>query len=144
MEGNGGIIVGIAIFINIVAIVIAFRLLSSIELKKRILIVILNVVVIFIISSILYGACSAGFDDRIIQSSKNIIMLAIVPINLICIGIPITLKLKKFGEKDYNKNKIYVEILTCIIIAIIVLILESSFITNSLEIAAHSLEELNN
>ena len=54
------------------------------------------------------------------------------------------MKLKKFGEKDYNKNKIYVEILTCIIIAIIVLILESSFITNSLEIAAHSLEELNN
>ena len=144
MEGNGGIILGIAIFINIVAIVIAFRLLSTIELKKRILIVILNVVVIFIISSILYGACPAGFDDRIIQSSKNIIMLAIFPINLICIGIPITLKLKKFGEKDYNKNKIYVGILTCIIIAIIVLILESSFITNSLEIAAHSLEELNN
>lgn len=144
MEGNGGIILGIAIFVNIVAIVIAFRLLNSIEIKKRMSILILNVIVIFIISSILYGVCSSGFDGRIIQSSKNIIMLAIFPINLICIGIPITLKLKKFGEKDYNKNKIYVEILTCIIIAVIVLILESSFITNSFEIATNSLEKLNN
>ena len=82
----------------------------------------------YVILFIVYGISSAGANETIVNSSRQIILFTLLPINIICIELPIMLSLKKLQQGDIDNNKFNRRMTISIIIGIIILILEFNYI----------------
>ncbi len=116
------------VVINLASAFVIFKVLSNIELKNKLILVAIGEIVMYVILFVVYGISSAGANETIVNSSRQIILFTLLPINIICIELPIMLTLKKLQQGDIDNNKFKRRMSIFLIIGIIILILEFNYI----------------
>lgn len=114
--------------LNFAAILVIYKSLSHIEMKNRILLIIIGEMLMYIILFIIYGISSTHIDETIVNSSRQIMIFTFLPINVIGIELPLLLTLKKFQQKDIKEEIFKKRMLFSLIISIIILIIEFCYI----------------
>ena len=122
------VLIAFIIVINLASAFVIYKVLSNIELKNKLILVAIGEIVMYVILFIVYGISSAGANETIVNSSRQIILFTLLPINIICIELPIMLSLKKIQQGDIDNNKFNRRMTISIIIGIIILILEFNYI----------------
>lgn len=123
-------LIAFIVIINLASIFVIYKVLSNIELKNKIILVVIGEIVMYVILFIVYGISSAGVNETIVNSSRQIILFTFLPINIICIELPIMLSLKKLQQGDIDNDKFNRRMAKTLIIGIIILILEFNYIKN--------------
>ncbi len=123
-------LIAFIVIINLASIFVIYKVLSNIELKNKIILVVIGEIVMYVILFIVYGISSAGVNETIVNSSRQIILFTFLPINIICIELPIMLSLKKLQQGDIDNDKFNRRMAITLIIGIIILILEFNYIKN--------------
>ena len=134
------ITIAFIIILNIVAISIVLKSLGDIEIKNKIAITLLGVILMYAILYIIYNISSANVDKYIITASRQLILFTFLPINILCILVPILLQFKKLKNKEINEPKFKFKIILFIIIGIIILFIENMYIKD----IQHGIENFNN
>ena len=134
------ITIAFIIILNIVAISIVLKSLGDIEIKNKIAITLLGVILMYVILYIIYNISSANVDKNIITASRQLILFTFLPINILCILVPILLQFKKLKNKEINEPKFKFKIILFIIIGIIILFIENMYIKD----IQHGIENFNN
>ena len=134
------ITIAFIIILNIVAISIVLKSLGDIEIKNKIAITLLGVILMYAILYIIYNISSANVDKYIITASRQLILFTFLPINILCILVPILLQFKKLKNKEINEQKFKFKIILFIIIGIIILFIENMYIKD----IQHGIENFNN
>ena len=134
------ITIAFIIILNIVAISIVLKSLGDIEIKNKIAITLLGVILMYAILYIIYNISSANVDKNIITASRQLILFTFLPINILCILVPILLQFKKLKNKEINEQKFKFKIILFIIIGIIILFIENMYIKD----IQHGIENFNN
>ena len=132
------LVIGLIAIINIISLFITYRTLNTIESKKRILVVAILILVMYVISYVFYGICASGVNNVIVNKSRQLLIFTILPINLICIGMPFVSIMTKVQEKNRD-DKWGVKFVAWIIVVILIIMFESGFISSSLDMAVNSL-----
>lgn len=114
--------------LNFAAILVIYKSLSHIEMKNRILLIIIGEMLMYIILFIIYGISSTDIDETIVNSSRQIMIFTFLPINVIGIELPLLLTLKKLQQKDIKEEIFKKRMLFSLIISIIILIIEFCYI----------------
>ena len=123
-------LIAFIVIINLASVFVIYKVLSNIELKNKIILVVIGEIVMYVILFIVYGISSAGVNETIVNSSRQIILFTFLPINIICIELPIMLSLKKLQQGDIDNDKFNRRMAITLIIGIIILILEFNYIKN--------------
>ena len=100
----------------------------NIELKNKIILIVIGEIVMYVILFILYGISSSGVNETVVNNSRQIILFTILPINIICIELPLMLTLKKLQQGDIENSQFKKRMAICLIIAVIILVLEFAYI----------------
>ena len=116
------------IILNIVSISIVYKSLGKIEAKNKIAITALGIILMYVTLYIMYNISSADVDKNIITSSRHLILFAFMPIDLLCILLPILLQIRKLKNKEDDETKIKYKLFLFIIIGIIILFIESNYV----------------
>lgn len=116
------------IILNIVSISIVYKSLGKIEAKNKIAITALGIILMYVTLYIMYNISSADVDKNIITSSRQLILFAFMPIDLLCILLPILLQIRKLKNKEDDETKIKYKLFLFIIIGIIILFIESNYV----------------
>ena len=124
------VLIAFIVVINLASVFVIYKVLSNIELKNKIILVVIGEIVMYVILFIVYGISSGGANETIVKSSRQIILFTFLPINIICIELPIMLSLKKLQQGDIDKDKFNRRMAITLIIGIIILILEFNYIKN--------------
>ena len=82
----------------------------------------------YIILYVIYNISSKGIESAVVQASRQMIIFAFLPINLICIATPILMQIRKLKEKDLTNEKFKKKIIIYFIIAIVILVIECIYI----------------
>ena len=122
------ITIAFIIILNIVAISIVYKSLGEIEIKNKIAITLLGLILMYAILYIMYNISSADVDKNIIASSRQLILFTFLPINLLCTLLPILLQIKKLKNKDIDETKFKYKVILFIVIGIVILFIESLYI----------------
>ena len=122
------VLIAFIVLINLASAFVIFKVLSNIELKNKLILVAIGEIVMYVILFIVYGISSAGANETIVNSSRQIILFTLLPINIICIELPIMLTLKKLQQGDIDDNKFKRRMSIYLIIGLIILILEFNYI----------------
>ena len=121
-------LIAFMIIINLASAFVIFKVLSNIELKNKIILIAIGEIVMYVILFVVYGISSVGVNETIVNASRQIIIFTFLPINIICIELPIMLSFKKLQQGDIDNNKFKTRMAISIIIGIIILILEFNYI----------------
>ena len=121
-------LIAFMIIINLASAFVIFKVLSNIELKNKIILIAIGEIVMYVILFVVYGISSVGVNETIVNASRQIIIFTFLPINIICIELPIMLSFKKLQQGDIDNNKFKTRMAISIIIGIIVLLLEFNYI----------------
>lgn len=122
------ITIAFILILNIVAISIVYKSLGEIEIKNKIVITALGVLLMYVVLFIIYNISSAKVDESIISSSRQLILFTFLPINLLCILLPILLQIRKLKNKDIDETKFKFKVALFIVIGIVILFIESMYI----------------
>ena len=122
------VLIAFIVLINLASAFVIFKVLSNIELKNKLILVAIGEIVMYAILFVVYGISSAGANETIVNSSRQIILFTLLPINIICIELPIMLTLKKLQQGDIDDNKFKRKMTIYLIIGLIILILEFNYI----------------
>lgn len=121
-------IIAFIIIINLATILVVYKSLSNIELKNKIILIVIGEIVMYVILFILYGISSSGVNKTVVNNSRQIILFTILPINIICIELPLMLTLKRLQQGDIENSQFKKRMAICLIIAVIILVLEFAYI----------------
>ena len=121
-------LIAFMIIINLASAFVIFKVLSNIELKNKIILIAIGEIVMYVILFVVYGISSVGVNETIVNASRQIIIFTFLPINIICIELPIMLSFKKLQQGDIDNNKFKTRMAISIIIGIIILLLEFNYI----------------
>lgn len=123
------IIVSIGIFIiNLVNILIMYRIMGDYEYKVRIGLIIIIYAVVFGISNIMFSMATSGMNTALIEKSRTMMTLSLTPINIIAMITPIFMQFIKLKTNAIKKEKFKRNITIIIIVVIILSILEINYV----------------
>lgn len=122
------ITIGFIIILNIVAIFIFYKSLGKMEIKNKLAITLLGWILMYIILYILYGISSNGVEEIVAKASKQLLIFAFLPINIVCAGVPMMIQFRKLKGKEIKSEQFKNKMIILGIIAIIILIIECIYI----------------
>ena len=121
-------IIAFIVIMNLASILVIFKALSNIELKNKIILFAIGEIVMYVILYIVYSISSAGANELVVNSSRQIILFTLLPINIVCLEFPLMLTLKKMQQGDIDDSQFKKRMIICLIVCIIVLVLEFIYI----------------
>ena len=121
-------IIAFIVIMNLASILVIFKALSNIELKNKIILFAIGEIVMYVILYIVYSISSAGANELVVNSSRQIILFTLLPINIVCLEFPLMLTLKKLQQGDIDDSQFKKRMIICLIVCIIVLVLEFIYI----------------
>lgn len=122
------ITIGFIVILNIVAIFIFYKSLGKMEIKNKLAITLLGWILMYIILYILYGISSNGVEEIVAKASKQLLIFAFLPINIVCTGVPMMIQFRKLKGKEIKNEQFKNKMIILGIIAIIILIIECIYI----------------
>lgn len=123
-------IIAFIVLINLASIFVVYKSLSNIEIKNKLTLIAIGEIVMYVILFIVYSISSSGVDVAVVNSSRQIILFTILPINIVCIELPLMLTLKKLQQGDIEEPQFKKRMAIFLIIAVIILVLEFIYIKN--------------
>ena len=123
-------IIAFIVLINLASIFVVYKSLSNIEIKNKLTLIAIGEIVMYVILFIVYSISSSGVDVAVVNSSRQIILFTILPINIVCIELPLMLTLKKLQQGDIEEPQFKKRMAIFLIIAVIILVLELIYIKN--------------
>ena len=114
------IIIGILIA-NIVAVLLTYHFIKTLEKKQKIIFIAVAVAIIYIVVSIIYLLSSIGIEQAVSQAAKSFVTYMFVPVNMIIL-MPIiantycNLKLKKLNRDKLQKRLIIIGVISLLLI----------------------------
>lgn len=123
-------IIAFIVLINLSSIFVVYKSLSNIEIKNKLTLIAIGEIVMYVILFIVYSISSSGVDVAVVNSSRQIILFTILPINIVCIELPLMLTLKKLQQGDIEEPQFKKRMAIFLIIAVIILVLEFIYIKN--------------
>ena len=121
-------IIAFIVIMNLASILVIFKALSNMELKNKIILVAIGEIVMYVILYIVYSISSAGANELVVNSSRQIILFTLLPINIVCLEFPLMLTLKKLQQGDIDDSQFKKRMTICLIVCIIVMVLEFVYI----------------
>ena len=121
-------IIAFIVIMNLAAVLVIYRSLSNIELKNKLILLAIGEIVMYVILFIVYGISSAGANELVANSSRQIILFTLLPINVVCIEFPLMLLFKKLQQGDIEKDSFNIRMIFCLIACILILVLEFIYI----------------
>ena len=121
-------IIAFIVIMNLAAVLVIYRSLSNIELKNKLILLAIGEIVMYVILFIVYGISSAGANELVANSSRQIILFTLLPINVVCIEFPLMLLFKKLQQGDIEKDSFNKRMIFCLIACILILVLEFIYI----------------
>ena len=121
-------IIAFIVIMNLAAVLVIYRSLSNIELKNKLILLAIGEIVMYVILFIVYGISSAGADELVANSSRQIILFTLLPINVVCIEFPLMLLFKKLQQGDIEKASFNKRMIFCLIACILILVFEFIYI----------------
>ena len=121
-------IIAFIVIMNLAAVLVIYRSLSNIELKNKLILLAIGEIVMYVILFIVYGISSAGADELVANSSRQIILFTLLPINVVCIEFPLMLLFKKLQQGDIEKDSFNKRMIFCFFFCILILVLEFIYI----------------
>lgn len=132
------IIIAIIAF-NIFSIILTWKMLKGFDLKKKIILLILNEIINAILLLIIYAFSANNIPKEIHKQAKMMILSTILPINVMISATTILNLVNKLTFKEIKDEKFNQNIKISIIVIFIILIIETIYIHNiQLEIGALS------
>lgn len=122
------ITIGLILIFNIVAIGSLYQALGKIEMKKKLAIMAFSLIAMYAVIYLVYGISSSGGEIKIIEAARQIIVFTLLPINTLTIMSPITTQIRRLKMQEIDENKFLKRISLYTIIAIIILVIEFSYI----------------
>lgn len=123
------ITIGFIILLNIVAMGALYQAIGNkVSILNRIVMTAFGVLLMYILLFIVYSISSLKQDKIIVNAARQIILFTILPINIMCIMRPIIIQIRKLRDKEIKQNKFNKKILIYGIIAIVIFIIEFSYI----------------
>ena len=117
-------IIAFIVIMNLAAVLVIYRSLSNIELKNKLILLAIGEIVMYVILFIVYGISSAGANELVANSSRQIILFTLLPINVVCIEFPLMLLFKKLQQGDIEKDSFNKRMIFCLIACILILVFE--------------------
>lgn len=121
-------IIAFIVIMNLAAVLVIYRSLSNIELKNKLILLAIGEIVMYVILFVVYGISSAGADELVANSSRQIILFTLLPINVVCIEFPLMLLFKKLQQGDIEKDSFNKRMIFCLIACILILVFEFIYI----------------
>lgn len=121
-------IIAFIVIMNLAAVFVIYRSLSNIELKNKLILLAIGEIVMYVILFIVYGISSAGANELVANSSRQIILFTLLPINVVCIEFPLMLLFKKLQQGDIEKDSFNKRMIFCLIACILILVFEFIYI----------------
>ena len=121
-------IIAFIVIMNLAAVLVIYRSLSNIELKNKLILLAIGEIIMYVILFIVYGISSAGADELVANSSRQIILFTLLPINVVCIEFPLMLLFKKLQQGDIEKDSFNKRMIFCLIACILILVFEFIYI----------------
>ena len=118
------------ILINIFSLVMQIKMLNGLEKGKVVALILTGEIVMFIVSLIVYALTSGGIPSEVHDTSKWMIILTILPVNLMIIYCPILSLINKKSYDDISDGEFRKRLTIIIIIAIIVCVIELIYVKN--------------
>ena len=113
---------------NIVAFVTIYKCLGNMDVRKKLIITIVGIAVIYMITTLIYSISSVNIENQEISNRiKDLITFAFVPINSI-IALPFLARTySKYKDSGLEKNQIIKRIIIISVIMIIAFVIEISY-----------------
>lgn len=112
------------ILINVVPLVIVYKILKKIEKRELLIFMAVSVGIIYVLIQFIFLLSGIGIDETVHYSVKNMIVFVFVPINIILFIPFLAVQYKKVKEKKIKYVDFANKIATCVVILIIVSVIE--------------------
>ena len=122
------IIVISIIIINLFSLFILFNMLKGMEVKFRIIVTLLLILINFILANLIFGIGQAGIAGEFSGPVRNLLVFSILPVNLILMASPLAIQINKLKSLDIEKDKFMKNIIICIVIDIVLIIVECNYV----------------
>ena len=123
-------IIVFTVIINLFAILLNIKMLTGVEVTKKLLMVIIFEIIIFALVNIVYSICSTNIQHNI---SKPFIIFTFLGINMILIGAPISKIFAKKINGDITTDDFKKKIFKLAIGVACMLVLEGVYINSLLK-----------
>jgi len=123
------IIIAIIAF-NIFSIILSWKMLKGYDLKRKIILIIVNEIINFLMLLIIYAFSSKNIPTEIHQHSKFVIISTILPINVMITSTTILNLINKLAFKEIKEESFNKKICMSVLLIIVILILEISYLHN--------------
>lgn len=128
------------IAINIFSIVLTWKMLKGFDLKKKIIITIINEIINFVILLIIYAMSQKGISKEIHEQSKWMTIYTILPINIMIVSSTLLNLMNKIALKEISEKKFNTRFIISIIAIIVIFIMEIFYMHN-IQISVSNLKQ---
>ncbi len=113
----------ILILLNLFTIFMLFNLLKEKDFTTRVAITLAATIIMYILANIIYLIADLGITSKTLESTKNLVKFAILPINIIAIGFTgLIIKGKESLRKNKKKRNLF------LVISIIIVLIEIGYL----------------
>ena len=124
------IITILIVVLNISSILVLVNMLKGVDLKFRIISVVILILINLLLSNIICSIGQMSVESMVANASKPMLLFSILPINLIVIASPIAVQMSKVKTEEIGQDKFIRNIIICLLIDIIIIVLECNYIKN--------------
>lgn len=128
------------IAINIFSIVLTWKMLKGFDLKKKIIITIINEIINFVILLIIYAMSQKGISKEIHEQSKWMTIYTILPINIMIVSSTLLNLMNKIALKEISEKKFNTRFIISIIAIIVIFVMEIFYMHN-IQISVSNLKQ---
>ena len=116
------------IVLNIFSIFILFNMLKGLEIKFRIIVTVLLMLINFILANLIFSIGQAGVTGEFIGNVRNMLVFSMLPVNVILMASPLAIQINKVKSLYIEKDKFMKNVIICIVIDIILIIVECNYV----------------
>lgn len=111
--------------LNIVAILVNYRFLGTIDKKEKIIFIVIGIAIMYLTVSMVYNLSIKNIEtEKIAELGKNLITYTFVPVNVILVLPFLASSYKNFKQGRLKKEVFRNRILLLLLLLIIILIIE--------------------
>lgn len=115
---------------NVVAILLTYFFIKSLEKKDKIIFIAISVAINYVVVSAIFLLSSIGIDEKVVQLAKNFVTYLFVPVNMIVLMPLVANTYCKLKQKDIKSEQLKKRIIIFTVLALILIVFEVFYFRN--------------
>lgn len=128
------VIIGFLLLINCFAILLNIKMTSGIETSKKVIMIIIEEIVLFVIMTVIYTLCASNVEIKNPTESRMFQVLTFTGINMMIMSAPINKLIAKHERHEIKGDEGNSQIRFKIIMSIVILVIEYLYIKSIIKI----------